>query len=352
MGWDEAFEAAGHFAFEGKVSGCAPYGNGHINETWLAELTGGEKVILQKISSLLTKDVDGLMDNISGVTAHLCRKEPDPRKVLRLIGTKEGKACWHSPSGAWRAFAYIEDSICLEKAGCDEDLRQSALAFGGFTEMLRDFPAHMLRDVIPDFHNTPVRMRQLHLAAKEDRAGRKKEVGQELHFLLERETEMGRLWQMKEKGDLPVRVTHNDTKLNNVLFDRASRTALCVIDLDTVMPGLIPYDFGDAVRYGAATSAEDERDADRMKLDLHRYQVYLEGFLEACPGLTTQEVEALPLGAKTITLEQAARFLTDYLNGDMYYRISRPGQNLDRCRTQIRLAEDMEKKWKEMGRGY
>ena len=352
MEQEEAREAAGYFDLEGRVLSCMPYGKGHINETFLAELDSGGRVIIQKISRQLTKDPDGLMENISRVTAYLSSMEPDPRRVLHLIKTREGKPCLHLASGAWRAYAFIEGSVCLEKAASDEDFRQSALAFGGFTQMLRDFPAQTLLEVIPDFHHTPMRMKQLRQAVREDRAGRKKEILKELDFLFEREEEMGRLQQMRESGELPVRVTHNDTKLSNVLFDQASRQALCVVDLDTVMPGLIPYDFGDAIRYGAATAAEDERNPDRMELDLHKYQVYRQGFLEVCSGLTPKEKEALPLGAKVITLEQAARFLTDFLNGDIYYHISRPGQNLDRCRTQIRLAQDMEKKWKEMTSVY
>ena len=332
------------YGFEEQVISCSPYGSGHINETYLAELADGKKVIVQRISERLTKDAAGLMHNISLVTSYLREREPDPRRVMELYEAKDQKPFVSLASGNWRAYAYIEDTICLQAPESDEDFRQSAIAFGRFSELLGDFPAGQLIDTIPDFHNTPMRVRQLADAVEKDPAGRKDKVEKEIRFIFEREERMGILQRMRDAGELPVRVTHNDTKLDNVLFDRKTRKALCVIDLDTVMPGLSLYDFGDSIRFGAATAREDEKDLSKMELDLHKYEVYLDGYLEACPGLTPKEMELLPLGALTITLEQAARFLTDYLNGDVYYRTVYPGQNLDRCRTQMKLAADMERK--------
>ena len=325
-----------------------PFGGGHINRTYLVTCRGGCRYILQRISDTLTDSPDRLMENIVRVTGHLKKKEKDPRKVLSLVYTAGGDPFLAHSAGAFRVYRYVEDSVCLQTPRNDEDFYRTAEAFGRFEELLKDFPAEQLFDTLPDFHNTPSRYRQLHKALREDAAGRKKEVEREISFLLEREEEMSMLQRLREAGELPVRVTHNDTKLNNILFDRETGEPLCVIDLDTVMPGLSLYDFGDAIRYGAATAAEDEKDLSKVTLDIHKYRVFRDGFLKACPGLNAREKELLPMGARVITAEQAVRFLTDFLNGDRYYQIRYPGQNLDRTRTQIRLLEDMEKKQGQM----
>ena len=331
------------------IRSCTPYGNGNINHTFLVTCTGGDRYILQRISEGLTKDAAGLMENIARVTAHLREKEPDPRKVLSLVPAKEGGFLASGPAGNWRAYRFIEDTLCLQAPESEEDFRESARAFGRFEELLADFPAATLKETIVDFHNTPLRCARFHEALEKDAAGRRKEVEEEIEFLLKREEEMGILQRMRDSGELPVRVTHNDTKLNNVLFDAPTRKALCIIDLDAVMPGLSLYDFGDAIRYGASTAPEDEKDLSRVALSLPLYNAFREGFLEACSSLTPEEIRLLPLGAKVITLEQAVRFLTDYLEGDTYYHIQYPAHNLVRTRTQIRLAEDMERHWEEMG---
>lgn len=248
-------------------------------------------------------------------------------------------------------FEFVADGICLEQAQSPEDMRQSGVAFGGFQKQLADFPAQTLRETIPNFHDTPNRYRQLHRAIEEDRAGRLREVRPEVEAYLAREAQADGLMRLHRQGVLPIRVTHNDTKLNNVMLDAATRTALCVIDLDTVMPGLTANDFGDSIRFGASTALEDERDIDKVSLSLPYYEAFTEGFLGACgDSLTQTEVETLPLGAKLMTLECGARFLTDYLNGDVYFRVSREGHNLDRVRTQLRLVQDMERKWDEIQR--
>ena len=335
------------FAFEGKPVRCVPWGSGHICLTYRVDCEGGRSYILQRMNEQLTSDIPGLMNNIALVTDHLRKKAEDPRSVLCLVPARDGKWYWKE-EGFWRAYAFIQDSFCLESPRTEEDFYQSALAFGRFGEDLKDFPAERLLEVIPDFHNTPVRYRNFRRSLERDVRNRRAEVKNETEFILEREEEMGILQRLREAGELPVRVTHNDTKLNNVLFDQKTGKALCVIDLDTVMPGLALYDYGDSIRFGASTAAEDERDLSKVELDLRKFRVYTRGFLSACRDLTDREVELLPLGAKTMTLECGMRFLGDYLDGDVYYAIRYPGQNLDRCRTQLRLVADMEKKWEEM----
>ena len=336
------------FALPSPPERWEPFGSGHINHTWRVTCRDGMRYILQRISDTLTDQPGRMMENIVRVTDHLRKTEKDPRKVLTPVRTTDGSAWVAADSGSWRMYIYIEDSVCLQTAETDRELFLAASAFGHFEQQLKDFPADQLFEPLPDFHNTPVRYRQLHAAMAENPAGRLSSVPEELAFVLEREEEMGTLVRLAAAGELPVRVTHNDTKLNNVLFDRETGDPLCVIDLDTVMPGLSLYDFGDMVRYGAATAAEDEKDLSKVHLDLHRYRVFRDGFLSACPDLTPLERQLLPMGAKVITAEQAVRFLTDYLNGDRYYRISYPEQNLDRTRTQIRLVQDMEGMWDSM----
>ena len=326
------------------ILACTPYGSGHINRTFLVTSAGG-RYILQKISETLTNDPAGLMDNIVKVTDHLKKKETDPRRVLTPVANTRGGFLEEDEAGNFRMFGYVENSFCLEKAESTDDFYESALAFGRFEELLKDFPVNTLKETLPDFHNTPMRCRMFHRALERNPAGRREAVEKEVTYLLEREERMGLLQRMRDAGKLPVRVTHNDTKLSNVLFDRDTRKALCVIDLDTVMPGLSLYDFGDAIRYGASTASEDEHDLSKVGLSVPMYQAFREGFLHACPDLSAAEKDLLPMGAWVITMEQAARFLTDYLNGDIYYHTSYPDQNLCRTRTQLKLAQEMERHW-------
>lgn len=338
------------FNLDSELQSCAPYGNGHINVTYLATTVRGTRYIVQKINENTFRDVEGLMDNISRVTGFLHKCSPDPRSVLTLIPTKDDKSFLRHKSGYWRVYSFIEDSLCLQLPETDNDFYESAVAFGRFQQHLKDFPAQTLHEVIPNFHNTPDRYRIFKETLRRDPVGRASGVAEEIEFFMEREEEMATLQSLRSSGELPTRVTHNDTKLNNVLLDRSTRKALCVIDLDTVMPGLSLFDFGDSIRFGAATALEDEKDLSKMTLSLDRYRTFTKGFLCSCPGLTQAELEYLPLGAKTMTLECGLRFLTDYLDGDKYFAIHKPEHNLDRTRTQIRLVEDMEKKWDEMHR--
>ncbi len=337
------------FALDDQAVSCDRYGCGHINETYLAVTATGRRYILQKINHHIFRNVPALMENIAAVTAYLRRTQPDPRRVLTLVGTHSGKAFYQHEDGSyWRVYDFIEDSICLQLPENAQDFYQSAAAFGGFQQQLKDFPASTLHEVIANFHNTADRYRIFHEVLSADPMGRAKDVSSEIAFALAREEEAGCMVKMQQEGKLPLRVTHNDTKLNNVMLDAATRTPLCVIDLDTVMPGLSCNDFGDSIRFGAATAAEDETDLSKVEMSLELFATYAKGFLTACPGLTRAEKEMLPMGAKLMTLECGVRFLTDYLDGDHYFAIHREGQNLDRCRTQFKLVADMEAKWGQM----
>ena len=309
---------------------------------------GGRCYILQKINHHTFRDVAGLMENIELVTEHLRRKSPDPRSVLTLIRTKDGKSYLEADDGYWRVFRFVEDSICLQQPESDADFYESAVGFGTFQQLLSDFPAEKLHETIPNFHNTPDRYRAFHETLTRDPMHRAAQVQPEIEFALARQAEMAALQNALDAGELPLRVTHNDTKLNNVLFDAKTRRALCIIDLDTVMPGSALYDYGDSIRFGAATAAEDERELDKMEMSLERFRVFTRGYVRACPGLTQKELELLPLGAKVMTMECGVRFLTDHIDGDNYFSIHREGQNLDRARTQFKLVADMERKWDKM----
>ena len=288
------------------------------------------------------------MENITAVTEFLRTKTDDPRGVLTLVKTHDSASYLHAQDAYWRVYDFVEDSICLQLPETDEDFYQSAVGFGTFQQLLTDFPAAKLHETIPNFHNTPDRYRALLETLERDPMHRAAQVQPEIEFALARQAEMAAIQNALAAGELPLRVTHNDTKLNNVLLDAKTRRALCVIDLDTVMPGSSLYDFGDSIRFGAATAAEDERDLSRMEMSLERFRIFTRGYVRSCPGLMQKELELLPLGAKTMTMECGVRFLTDYLDGDHYFAVHRGGQNLDRARTQFRLVADMEKKWNEM----
>jgi len=332
------------FRTEGTPVSCVPHGSGHINSTWLAETDRGHRYILQKVNTAAFPDADGLMRNIILVTEHLRKKDPAPGHVLTLVAAANGDRYIKKPGNElWRMYEFVSGGICLDRAETPEDFRLSGLAFGRFQQQMADFPARRLAEVIPGFHDTPARYRALHRAVREDRAGRASGVREEIRFYLEREGTAGRMVEMQREGKLPTRVTHNDTKLNNVMLDAKTRQPLCILDLDTVMPGLAGNDFGDAIRFGATTAAEDEPDTSRMHLDLKLYAAFTEGFLSACgKDLTETELETLHEGARLMTLECGTRFLADYLEGDIYYHTERPDHNLDRARTQIALVREME----------
>ena len=284
---------------------------------------------------------------LSAVTAHIAGKN---QATLHPIPTKDGRLCYTDSEGeCWRLLDFLESTICLQQVESTKDMYNAGLAFGQFLRNLADFPAETLYEPIKDFHNTPVRYAQLHRAMEVNFQNRLNECEKEIAFALDRETEADNIVEKLERGALPLRVTHNDTKLNNILFDGKTREPLCVIDLDTIMPGSSLYDFGDAIRFGASTAAEDERDLSKVECDLELFRAYTQGYWEGCGGsLTDLEIQMLPVGARLITLECGIRFLTDYLNGDTYFRTHYADQNLCRARTQFKLVADMESKWETM----
>lgn len=346
-----------NFLLDGEAVSCEPFGNGHINSTFLVETSSGKKYILQRLSEEAFKDVPALMQNISAVTGFLEAKaeaEGSTCHVLAPVKTKDGST-YVKDDGYYRVTPFAENSVSLEAPESDEDFYECAVAFGTFISDLADYPAETLHETIPNFHNTADRYRILHekirkAEADPQMAPRLEAAADMIAFALERENEAGILQRMRDSGQLPTRVTHNDTKLNNVLLDAGTRRLLYIIDLDTVMPGLALYDYGDCIRFGASTAAEDEKDLDKVQCDMHLFEVFTRGFISACADLTEKEIEMLPAGAKTITLELGVRFLTDWLDGDRYFAVRYPQHNLDRCRTQFRLVSDMENKWEEMRR--
>lgn len=351
-------QAIGQFQIEGNILSYESYGNGHINDTYLLVIQNNpreERYILQRINNSIFKDPEKLMFNISKVTSFI-REEVEKlggdvlREVITVIKTRDDKSIYRDSEGSyWRMYIFIEDASCFDKVNKAEDFYQSAVAFGKFQKLLSGFDASSLYEVIPDFHNTPLRYESFLKAVQEDKCNRANEVQDEIRFFIKRKADMECCKNYLDEGKLPLRVTHNDTKLNNVMIDNKTGEGLCVIDLDTVMPGLSIFDFGDSIRFGANTASEDEKDLKKVSLDLHLFEQYVKGFISGCGGsLTDTEVSMLAHGAKTMTLECGMRFLTDYLEGDVYFRIHREEHNLDRCRTQIALVLDMEDKWKEM----
>lgn len=346
----DVLNLAGQFCTDGQPMTAKPFGNGHINGTWLVTTDRDHRYVLQKVNRNVFKNTDGLMSNIVAVTDWLRKKESDPRRVLTLVPLKNGDKWMTDGDGeCWRLTEYIPDSICMDMPETPEDFSLIGKAFGEFQMLLSDFPADQLVETIPHFHDTPDRYRQLEEAVEKDEAGRLKDVAEEVAFFCARKEETARMTDLLAAGKLPLRVTHNDTKTNNIMLDRETKQPLCVLDLDTVMPGLAGNDFGESVRYGASTAAEDEQDLSKVTLSLEMFEAFARGFLGACGDqLTDIEKETLPMCARLMTMENGMRFLTDHLNGDVYYSIHRPGHNLDRCRTQMKLLLDMEAKYDRM----
>lgn len=351
-------EALEHMDYEGQVTGYKRYGHGHINDTFYVSAMaedGDRYYILQRMNQEVFKDPVSLMKNISGVTSFLreeiIKEGGDPlRETLNLISTKEGMDYYVDSDGNyWRSYLFISGATCYDTVEKPEDFYQSAKAFGRFQRQLAKYPAEELTETIPNFHNTPVRLEALKKAVEEDACGRAASVKEEIQFVMDRAEETGVAMKLQAAGKLPLRVTHNDTKLNNIMIDDKTGEALCIIDLDTIMPGLSIFDFGDSIRFGANTAAEDDPDPGKAGLSLPLFEVYTKGFLEGCQrSLTEEEISMLPMGAKLMTLECGIRFLTDYLQGDVYFKISREHHNLERCRTQFALVADIEQKWDEM----
>ena len=339
---------------------CERYGSGHINDTFLVINKEGDvekKYILQRMNHEIFKDVDGLMNNVSGVTAYLrdiiIKEGGDPeRETLNLVPDVNGNLHHIDSIGShWRVYLFISDATTYNQVEKIEDFYQSAKAFGHFQNLLAGYPVEKLVETIPAFHDTPKRFETFLKAVEEDVCGRAASVQEEIAFVMERKDELGAVVNLQRAGEMPYRVTHNDTKLNNIMIDDKTGEAVCVIDLDTIMPGASVFDYGDSIRFGANTAAEDETDLSKVTTSLELFEAYTKGFLEGCAGkLTDVEVKMLPMGAKLMTFECGMRFLTDYLQGDTYFKVHREGHNLDRCRCQFALVKDLEAKWDAMAK--
>lgn len=324
------------------------YGNGHINDTYCTETP---KFILQRINTDIFRDPASLMENIRRVTNFLREKieaeggNPD-RETLTVIPTADGKNFYRvDDDHVYRVYKFITDTKTIENDKTLADLKEAGRGFGRFQRMLADFPVELLHDTIVDFHHTPKRVDALRRAIEEDRVGRVASVQTEIEFALSRAAFADTVIKGIEKGDIPLRVTHNDTKINNILFDHETGAAVAVIDLDTVMQGSMLYDFGDALRMGGSTAAEDETDLSLVHFDEAAFRSFAEGYLSEMGGqLTQEELRLLPFSVKLLTYECGIRFLTDYLNGDTYFRIHREHHNLDRARNQFKLVAELEQK--------
>jgi aminoglycoside phosphotransferase (APT) family kinase protein len=346
---------ARHFQISGDYVGATPYGSGHINDSYCAVfLEAGVTVryLLQRINHGIFKNPEALMENIQRVTEHLAAQmadEPDrERRVLTLIPARNGLA-WHvdADGNYWRAFRFIENAHTYDAVETTEQAFQAARAFGDFQKLLASLPAPRLHDTIPDFHNTPKRFTALVEAITADAAGRSALAKPEIDFALKHQ----HLASLLLDANLPERVTHNDTKFNNVMLDDATGEGICVIDLDTVMPGLALYDFGDMVRTTTSPAMEDERDLSKVNLQFPMFEALLRGYLSSAGEfLTKAEKQYLVFSGKLITFEIGIRFLTDYLAGDTYFKVHRDSQNLDRCRTQFKLVESIEQQEERMDR--
>jgi aminoglycoside phosphotransferase (APT) family kinase protein len=352
-------EIAEQFEFEGGFVKAAPHGSGHINDTYAVSCDRSGAVVryvLQRINHEVFKNPPAVMDNILRVTSHLRAKLEQERatdvarRVLTVIPTRAG-ANYHQDADGnfWRAYGLIENARTYDVAQSPEQAFTAAKAFGDFQRMLADMPPPPLHDSIPNFHNGPMRYAQFEKALREDVVNRARNAKPEIEFLLAQGWIFDVLPKLVESGEIPVRITHNDTKINNVMFDDATGEGLCVIDLDTVMPGLAHYDFGDLVRTSTCLAAEDERDLSKVRMEMPLFESVARGYLVAAGRfLNKAERDHLVLGGKMITLIMGTRFLTDHLAGDVYYKIHREGHNLDRCRVQFELVRSIVSHEEEM----
>ncbi|WP_026651725.1 phosphotransferase enzyme family protein [Butyrivibrio proteoclasticus] len=344
-----------HFDIDGEMVYEEPFGCGHINDTYAIyckrELHPPVRYILQRINSEIF-DVDKLMHNICLVTDYLKEKIAanggDPlRSTLTLVRTRDGKSYYRDSSGScYRIYLFIENTVSYQSAATREVLENAGRAFGNFQKLLFDFDASKLYEVIPNFHNTVKRYEAFERAIAEGIPDRVKAAEKEISFATERKNYCDRIVSKLGSDQIPLRVTHNDTKLNNILMDPDTNESVCIIDLDTIMPGSLLYDFGDSIRFGANTATEDETDLSKVRFDAGMYDAYAKGFLsEMEPYMTRQEIDLLPFSSVLMTYECAIRFLSDFLVGDTYFKVDYPTHNLDRTRNQFKLIEDMESYW-------
>ncbi len=338
--------------------GAVPYGCGHINDTFRADFQQNGRIkryIVQRINKNIFKEPEKVMENIGRVTRFLRKRiieaggDPE-RQTLNIIPAKSGRDFAVTEDGEyWRVYVFIEGASIYETAEDASLIYAANKAFGNFQEMLSRLPGGRLHETIPDFHNTKKRFRNFVEVLEEDPLNRAASAKPEIDFYLKREPVASVIINALQSGEIPERITHNDTKLNNVLIDDATREGICVLDLDTVMPGSALYDFGDSVRIGACTAAEDEPNLDKVGIDLKLFECLTRGYLDAAKDfLTRKEIELLPFSAIVMAFECGMRFLTDYLNGDTYFKTSRPLHNLERCRTQMKITSEMEKSFGKM----
>lgn len=350
---------ADHFGIAGVIAHTDEIHSGNINRTFLVavqEADSQKEYVFQRINTFVFKKPKEVMDNILKVTEHIKKKLLAAhgcyqRRVLSFLVGDDGKPYYYTANNEhfWRVYEYVNHAVAYDQVVKPELFYEAGRSFGEFQDWLSDFPAQTLSEIIPNFHNTPKRYKAFRQSVEQDAVDRRVQVEEEIRFLLDREAECSVLTEKLASGEIPYRVTHNDTKINNILFDNQTDKALCVIDLDTVMPGSALYDFGDAVRYGASTALEDERDLSKVSLDLELYEQFTKGFMESMgASMTKTEVALLPHSVKIMTLELASRFLKDYLDGDVYFKVRSEDHNLVRARTQIQLVRDMEAKWDEL----
>ena len=349
ISFEEIRAIAAQFELAGEIVSFLPVEEGNINGTYKIAAADGTEYLLQNINTAVFRNTEILMHNVESVCAFLAKKlEADPSGMVSLFcyPCKNSKKYYvDAENRVWRVYNYVGGSVCYSILTSPELFYKTGRAFGTFQNLLADFPIEELGDTIPDFHNTAKRYETFLKSAEADVKGRLASCLPEVEFVKARAADTHVLTDLLAAGKLPLRVTHNDTKINNILFDAETLEPKCVVDLDTVMPGLSLYDFGDAIRSGAATAAEDETDLSKMSMSLELYEAYTRGYLStAGESLTLLEIEYLPFSAKLLSLECGMRFLTDYLDGDVYFKTKYPEHNLIRCRTQFKLVEDIEGK--------
>lgn len=349
--FETELKIAEHFQLQGKPEKCEVNTRGLINTTRIIYTDTGVRYILQKINTAIFRHPDEVMENITAVTEHLREKiraagGDESRETLTVVKTKEGKSFYADENGgAWRMYVFIEHALCYDSADSPELFCRVGKAFGHFQMQLADFDASKLYEAIPRFHDTESRFRDFKDALARDAAGRRAFCEEEIKFVLDREQTCSYIVSALREGRMPLRVTHNDTKLNNIMIDEKTGEGVCVIDLDTVMPGSMLYDYGDAIRFGAASAPEDETDLSKMYLRLDMFEAFTKGFLEGLGGAATEcEIMSFPMGVYMLTFELVIRFLTDYLNGDIYFKVRDENHNIERTRAQIALTKDIEAK--------
>lgn len=356
---DALNEIAAQFNLNGTINKIEPFGNGHINDTFKIFISepGLPDYILQRKNHLVFKDIPGMMQNIVRVTNHIRKKleeeqtEDVPKKVITHIACENGSYFYKDKNGNyWTVFLFIPGSKSVEKIENHEHAYLAGKGFGKFQEQLSDLPGEPLNETIVDFHNIEFRYRNFRKALEINYQNRVAETQSEIEFVLQHEAEMHTLIEAQRAGEIPLRITHNDTKINNILFDEKGKI-LCVIDLDTVMPGLVHFDFGDAIRTAACTAEEDETDLGKITVNLEIFEAFAKGFLEETKSfLNEKEMSLLTHSAKFMTFIMGLRFLSDYLEGDVYYKIKHPKHNIERARAQFKLVSEITKKEVEMNR--